>query len=124
MRNPVLFTLLASGVLAGCAAPERVPTPESRRAVLSVPGLAADTAFATEVRQAFLHAWNGYEQYAWGHDDLRPLSLGWHDWYGVPLLMTPVDAYDTMLLMGLDQEAGRVRELIFGSLSFDQDITV
>jgi hypothetical protein len=29
---------------------------------------------ASEVRQEFLHAWNGYKQYAWGHDDLKPLS--------------------------------------------------
>ncbi len=53
---------------------------------------------ATQVRAAFLHAWQGYRRYAWGHDDLDPLSRKPHDWYGVPLLMTPVDAYDTMLL--------------------------
>ncbi|HKJ02505.1 MAG TPA: glycoside hydrolase family 47 protein, partial [Longimicrobiales bacterium] len=50
--------------------------------------------------------------------------LGWHDWYDVPLLMTPVDAYDTMLLLGLDEEAGRAKDLILENLSFDQDITV
>lgn len=115
---------MVGGLLAACAAPEHAPTQESRRAVRSVPGLPTDTAFALEVREAFLHAWNGYEEFAWGHDDLRPLSLGWHDWYDVPLLMTPVDAYDTMLLMGLDEEARRARDLIFGTLSFDQDITV
>jgi hypothetical protein len=26
------------------------------------------------VRAEFLHAWNGYKKYAWGHDDLKPLS--------------------------------------------------
>jgi len=25
---------------------------------------------AASVRQEFLHAWNGYRQYAWGHDEL------------------------------------------------------
>ena len=79
---------------------------------------------AVTVRDAFVHAWSAYEQYAWGHDDLRPLSLSSHDWYDVPLLMTPVDAYDTMLLMGLDEEAGRAKELILADLSFDQDVTV
>ena len=29
---------------------------------------------ATRVRTEFLHAWNNYERYAWGHDALRPLS--------------------------------------------------
>jgi hypothetical protein len=25
---------------------------------------------ASQVRAAFLHAWQGYRRYAWGHDDL------------------------------------------------------
>lgn len=29
---------------------------------------------ADRVRTEFLHAWNNYERYAWGHDALRPLS--------------------------------------------------
>src|SRR5436305_9270837 len=60
---------------------------------------------AAEVRAEFLHAWQGYEKYAWGHDDLRPLSKTAHDWYGQSLLMTQVDALDTMILMGLKKEA-------------------
>jgi len=79
---------------------------------------------ATQVRAAFLHAWQGYRRYAWGHDDLDPLSRKPHDWYGVPLLMTPVDAYDTMLLMGLTDEAADAKRLILERLSFDQDVSV
>ena len=56
---------------------------------------------AAQVRSEFLHAWNGYKKYAWGHDDLKPLSKTHHDWYAQPLLMTPVDALDTMIIMGL-----------------------
>ncbi len=82
---------------------------------------------AENVRQEFLHAWGGYKQYAWGHDELRPLSKGYRDWYSAPigakaappggpngtsLLMTPVDALDTMVLMGLTDEATADRELI------------
>jgi hypoxanthine-guanine phosphoribosyltransferase len=47
---------------------------------------------AAEVKAEFLHAWSGYKKYAWGHDDLKPLSKTHHDWYGQTLLMTPVDA--------------------------------
>ena len=79
---------------------------------------------AQRVRQEFLHAWNAYKQYAWGHDELTPLSRGHHDWYGVSLDMTPVDALDTMVLMGLDDEAKAARELIATNLSFNQDIYV
>ena len=49
------------------------------------------------VRTEFLHAWNNYERYAWGHDALRPLSKTGYDWYGQSLLMTPVDALDTLI---------------------------
>jgi ER degradation enhancer, mannosidase alpha-like 2 len=79
---------------------------------------------AQEVRAEFLHAWNGYKTYAWGHDDLKPLSKTHHDWYAEPLLMTPVDALDTLILMGLKDEAKITREYIADHLSFDKDIYV
>jgi len=79
---------------------------------------------AKEVRQEFLHAWNDYKKYAWGHDDLRPISKTYHDWYAESLLMTPVDALDTMMLMGLTDEARTTREYIATHLSFDKDISV
>ena len=79
---------------------------------------------AAEVRAEFLHAWNGYKKYAWGHDDLRPLTRTFHDWYAQSLLMTPVDALDTMILMGLTEEADKTREYIVRNLSFDKDFEV
>ena len=74
---------------------------------------------ATRVRSEFLHAWTNYEKYAWGHDALKPLSKTSHDWYGKSLLMTPVDALDTLILMKLDDEAAKAKELIVKHLSFE-----
>ena len=79
---------------------------------------------AAEVKAEFVHAWNGYKKYAWGHDDLKPLSKTHHDWYAQPLLMTPIDSLDTMIIMGLDQEAATTRTYILDNLSFDKDIDV
>ncbi|HJY29927.1 MAG TPA: glycoside hydrolase family 47 protein [Pyrinomonadaceae bacterium] len=79
---------------------------------------------AAEVRAEFLRAWNGYKKYAWGHDDLKPLSKTYHDWYAEPLLMTPVDALDTMIIMGLDDEAAATKQYIIDNLSFDKDMEV
>lgn len=131
MPRTRLLSLAAAVLLSSaCDAPEPPPTrparvpPKLRRELRAVSGLAADAAFAAEVRKAFLHAWGAYEEHAWGHDALRPLSRGWRDWYDVSLVMTPLDAYDTMLLMGLDAEAERAKELIFERLSFDHDMTV
>lgn len=51
------------------------------------------------VVDAFKHAWKGYKQFAWGHDHLKPISEGYHDWFGLGL--TIVDSLDTMYIMGL-----------------------
>jgi len=108
---PILFLLAVSSVFVthGC-----VNSGEDQHA----------QQLASRVRTEFLHAWNNYERYAWGHDSLRPLSKTAHDWYGQPLLMTPVDALDTLILMHLDAEAERARSLIVSNLSFDRDIYV
>jgi ER degradation enhancer, mannosidase alpha-like 2 len=79
---------------------------------------------AARVRTEFLHAWNNYERYAWGDDALRPLSKTARDWYGQSLLMTPVDALDTLILMHFDAEAAKAQSLIVSNLSFDRDIYV
>ena len=89
---------------------------------LSSGGDKAETAKL--VREEFLHAWNGYKQYAWGHDELRPLSKSYRDWHSVSLYMTPVDALDTMILMGLGEEAAKTKDFIAANLSFNQDIYV
>ena len=76
---------------------------------------------AAEVKSEFLHAWNGYKKYAWGNDDLKPLSKTHHNWYKETLLMTPVDSLDTLVLMGLKKEADETRKYITENLSFDKD---
>jgi hypothetical protein len=79
---------------------------------------------AARVKSEFLHAWDDYVKYAWGHDELMPLSKKPKDWYGQSLLMTPVDALDTLILMGLKDQADKDRQLIDSQLSFDRDIYV
>jgi len=114
------------------AVPGRVPSPPQAgpgRAArtgdaLNPAGLPPDREMAATVEAEFLHAWNGYLAWARGHDDLRPLSRSWHDWYDASLVMTPVDAFDTMLLMGLRDEAAEAKELILQGLSFDHDFPV
>ncbi len=80
--------------------------------------------YAQIVKEEFLHAWNAYKKYAWGHDELKPVSKSGFDWYGPSFYMTPVDAFDTMLLMGLNDEAAETKELILNNLNFDQDVFV
>src|SRR5215207_1247362 len=79
---------------------------------------------AAEVKAEFVHAWNSYKKYAWGHDDLKPLSKTHHDWYPQPLLMTAVDSLDTMIIMQMDEEVAATKRYILDNLSFDKDIEV
>lgn len=81
---------------------------------------------AERVRTETLHAWEGYKKYAWGHDALKPLSKQPFDWYGPghSLMMTPVDALDTLILMGLKPQADDAEKLIDTELNLDQDIYV
>jgi hypothetical protein len=104
-----LFALLAACATQSCTKP-----PEEARA----------RRLAERVRAEFLHTWHNYERYAWGHDALRPLSKTPNDWYHQSLLMTPVDALDTLILMKLDAEAAKAKALIIHKLSFDHDINV
>src|ERR1700739_1479106 len=88
-------------------------------------GTPADSdTMAARVRTEYLHAWEGYHAYAWGHDALKPLSKQPHDWYGVSLHMSQIDGLDTMILMGLKKAAAEAQQDIDKHLSFDQDIYV
>ena len=118
MTKPeAMLGCVLAGVLLGVLAPVSPAHAQAYDAARSA-------QMAQRVREEFLHAWSAYREYAWGHDALKPLSLQPRDWYGQSLLMTPVDALDTLVLMGLKSEAQETRELIVSTLSFDRDIEV
>ena len=53
------------------------------------------------VVEAFNHAWSAYKKYAWGQDELLPVSKSHNTWFGIGL--TLIDALDTMYIMGLKE---------------------
>jgi mannosidase alpha-like ER degradation enhancer 2 len=75
----------------------------------------------SKVKSAAQHAWQGYTQYARGADDLKPLTKTAKTWYNASMLMTPVDAFDTFTLLGLNAEAEEAKELILTKLDFNVD---
>lgn len=79
---------------------------------------------AARVRGAFLESWRAYKTYAWGHDELKPVTKTFRDWHADPLLMTPVDSLDALLLLGARDEAEEAKKVILETLSFDKDIDV
>lgn len=68
---------------------------------------------------AFKHAWKGYKNYAWGFDELKPLSKGYNTWFDLGL--TLVDSLDTMWLMGLKEEFQEARDWVANKLIIEQN---
>ena len=69
------------------------------------------------------HAWNGYVSYAWGTNELRPISKGGHSAsiFGAGSMgATIVDAMSTMYLMDMKEEFERGKKWIALSLNFNQ----
>lgn len=77
---------------------------------------------AERIKFAFLHAWNGYSKYAWGHDEVNPITNQPYDSWG-SLGATIVDSLDTLYLMGLNDEFEKCKDFV-RRIRFDQDAFV
>ncbi|CAH2316853.1 endoplasmic reticulum mannosyl-oligosaccharide 1,2-alpha-mannosidase [Pelobates cultripes] len=74
------------------------------------------------VLEAFRHAWKGYKAFAWGHDELKPISKSFNEWFGLGL--TLIDALDTMWIMGLKEEFEEAKEWVATKLDFNKNVDV
>ncbi|XP_056141761.1 mannosidase, alpha, class 1B, member 1b [Lampris incognitus] len=74
------------------------------------------------VQEAFRHAWKGYKDFAWGHDELRPISKSYGEWFGLGL--TLIDALDTMWILGLKDEFDEAKKWVATELSFNKNVDV
>jgi len=103
--------------------------PRGERGGASDPLSAADKkwqAEALEVRKAFKHAWKGYKKYAWGKDELQPLSKVGRDSFG-GIGITILDSLTTLWLMGFSEEFEEAAQWVEKSLSFgnaDSEVSV
>ena len=85
-------------------------------AFAAVPPRARRRAVAASAR----HAWRGYREHAWPSDELAPVARKGVAWLDVGL--TIVDALDTLLIVGLEEEAAMARDWIASpALAFDAD---
>jgi mannosidase alpha-like ER degradation enhancer 1/mannosidase alpha-like ER degradation enhancer 2 len=104
-----LMMLVAMSVSLAACKPKENKTSETDRQI------------AEQIKSEFLRSWNAYKTYAWGHDVLLPLSKSHMDWYENSLGISPIDAYSTMKVMGLDEEAAQVQRYVADTLDFDKD---
>ncbi len=78
---------------------------------------------ASQVRDEFLHAWQGYKTFAWGFDEVHPIS-GTGSNFFVPshsFGLSIIEAMDTLYVMGLDDELKVCVEWLRTHIDFDVD---
>lgn len=93
------------------------------RALAGAAPLPSAHIVASQVRAEFLHAWNAYKRFAWGYDEVRPVSGRPSDFFipGHSLGLSIVEAMDTLYVMGLDDELAACVKWLRSHLDFDVD---
>ncbi|KAK5164146.1 mannosyl-oligosaccharide alpha-1,2-mannosidase [Saxophila tyrrhenica] len=76
---------------------------------------------AQKVKEAFKLSFDGYNKYAWGHDEFHPVSKGKRQMVPNGMGWIIVDALDTMMIMNLTDEVAQARQWIHHNLTYDQD---
>lgn len=75
------------------------------------------------VREMMKHAWHGYAMYAWGYNEVKPVSRMPHTdsiFGGEQLGASIVDGIDTLYIMGLKDEYLAARTWIENNLDFNK----
>ncbi|KAK7095856.1 hypothetical protein V1264_005217 [Littorina saxatilis] len=74
------------------------------------------------------HAWDSYAEYAWGADELRPITKAGTHFSATGGLsstgVTIVDSLDTLFIMGLMDEFHKARQWVATSFKFEGDFSV
>ncbi|CRK91508.1 CLUMA_CG005170, isoform A [Clunio marinus] len=81
--------------------PLKGPTNERQRAVVA----------------AIKHSWTGYRNFAWGHDNLKPIAQSYSDWFGLGLQI--IDALDTLYIADMQEEYDEAKRWVESSLKLD-----
>lgn len=113
-------------VLGAAAVASVLPATGVRAAAATAQPRPADAEVARQVREEFLHAWEGYKQAAWGYDEVKPLSCGHDDFFadGHSFGLSAVEALDTLYLMGQDAEVALAADWIEAHLDPAADASV
>lgn len=83
-----------------------------------------------KVKEMMKHAWDNYVRYAWGKNELKPISKRGHGasiFGNMPLGATILDGLDTLYIMGMKEEFKQARDWIANELdlgSMTSDVSV
>ncbi|KAM8809431.1 mannosyl-oligosaccharide 1,2-alpha-mannosidase IA [Eudromia elegans] len=74
-----------------------------------------------KIKEMMKHAWDNYKRYAWGLNELKPISKQGHssNLFGNIQGATIVDALDTLYIMGMKEEFKEAKEWVEQNLDFN-----
>ncbi|KAF9085547.1 hypothetical protein BGX29_001884 [Mortierella sp. GBA35] len=75
------------------------------------------------VRDGFEHAWTGYRDHAWGHDEVSPVSGGYKDNFN-GWGATMIDSLDTLVIMGFNKEFDEALEWVKTKFTMTNNPTI
>uniref|UniRef100_A0A7E4ZXP7 alpha-1,2-Mannosidase n=2 Tax=Panagrellus redivivus TaxID=6233 RepID=A0A7E4ZXP7_PANRE len=87
---------------------------ESNKGVVAGPD-DTDAVKRDQIREMLRFSWQGYKNYSWGANELRPVSKGIHSqniFGGSKMAATIVDGADSLYIMGLTKEYEEARDFI------------
>uniref|UniRef100_A0A1Y1KXH0 alpha-1,2-Mannosidase n=1 Tax=Photinus pyralis TaxID=7054 RepID=A0A1Y1KXH0_PHOPY len=75
-----------------------------------------------KIKEMMKHAWDNYVKYAWGKNELRPITKRAHSasiFGTMPVGATILDGLDTLYIMGLQDEFKKGRDWVANELNID-----
>jgi mannosyl-oligosaccharide alpha-1,2-mannosidase len=121
------LTVAAAGMASAQPSPSAPPPDSGTGAVPEaqpeIPPPASWRAVAEDVRNEVRGAWRSYVDRAFGHDQIKPVSGGFEEFFvpDHPVGLTIVEALDTLWLMELDTELEQGLDWVRRNSSFDID---
>ncbi|XP_072387940.1 mannosyl-oligosaccharide 1,2-alpha-mannosidase IA-like isoform X1 [Diabrotica undecimpunctata] len=79
-----------------------------------------------KVKEMMKHGWDNYVRYAWGKNELKPISKRGHSasiFGSMPLGATILDSLDTLYIMGMKDEFKQAREWVANELDVEQAVS-
>jgi hypothetical protein len=76
--------------------------------------------------QMMKHAWDNYVRYAWGKNELKPISKRGHSasiFGTLPLAATIMDGLDTLYIMGMKDEFKQARDWVANELDLNSMVS-
>ncbi|XP_057670068.1 mannosyl-oligosaccharide alpha-1,2-mannosidase IA isoform X2 [Diorhabda carinulata] len=93
---------------------------------INVNGTGNDELRRSKIREMMKHAWDNYVRYAWGKNELKPISKSGHSasiFGAMPLGATILDGLDTLYIMGMEEEFKQARDWIANELDVEQVVS-